>query len=310
MTSPTEQRLGEALRDLVAEQPFTPDTSAIARLARQSRRRVRLTQGGIGVGVVAVAAVVAVGASGLAQPKPASTPRAGGPHTTSPTAPTSSIAVNGSLVTLAADVATQSQPTVGDATLVQRAETANPTYGGWDLYTDDGHYYYSLGKAGLPEAVKKNEDVGYGSFAREIAAAIYAVHGDLATARLRMAEAPQIPGKVVAPGPKSFDNFVWDFGMDALIAGSSNPQVRAGVLRLYATLPDVTVTDTTIDGQPALTLTAGAAELPPQYTETLNINADTGVPLTFIGAQAGQPTVNVTYKSTRVTVADVEAGRF
>ena len=29
MNSPTEQQLGAAFRDLVAEQPFTPDVSAI-----------------------------------------------------------------------------------------------------------------------------------------------------------------------------------------------------------------------------------------------------------------------------------------
>ncbi|HEX4226535.1 MAG TPA: hypothetical protein VHZ97_29495, partial [Pseudonocardiaceae bacterium] len=293
MTSPTEQRLGEVLRDLVAEPPFAPDTAAIARLARRSRRRMRLAQGGV---VAIVGAVIAVGASGVATPT--SAPRAAGAHTPP-------IAVNGSLVSMAADVATQAEPTVGDATLVQRAEPANPSYGGWDLYTDDGRYFYSLDKTGLPDAVKKNQDVGDGSFAREIAAALYAVHGDLPTARLRMAEAPDLPGKVVMPSPKSFDNFVWDFGMDALVAGSSNPRVRAGVLRLYATLPDVTVTHTTVGGQPALTLMAGAAELPPGYTETLDINADTGVPLTFVGTQSGSPAVNVTYTSTRVTVADV-----
>jgi hypothetical protein len=306
MTSPTEQRLGEVFRELVADQPFTPDTAAIERRARRSRRRVRLTQSGIGVGAVAVAAVVAVGATGVSQPVPSPKPQASGPHTTTP-----SIAVNGSLVSLAADVATESAPTVGDATLVHRAEAANPAYGGWDLYTDDGHYYYALNRTDLPEAARKNEDVGNGIFAREIAAAIYAVHGDLQTARLRMAEAPQLPGQpVVPPTPKTFDNRVWDFGMDALVAGSSNPQVRAGVLRLYATLPDVTVTDTTVDGQPALTLSAGTAELPPGYTETLNINADTGVPLTFQGGGEKEPGVNVIYQSSRVTVADVEAGRF
>jgi hypothetical protein len=36
--------------------------------------------------------------------------------------------------------------------------------------------------------------------------------------------------------------------------------VRAGVLRLLSLLPDVTITHGTADGQPALTLTAGAAE--------------------------------------------------
>jgi hypothetical protein len=50
MNSPTEQHLGAAFRDLVAEQPFTPDVPAIERRARQARRRHRIARGGIGVG--------------------------------------------------------------------------------------------------------------------------------------------------------------------------------------------------------------------------------------------------------------------
>jgi hypothetical protein len=307
MTSPTEERLGELLRDLVEDQPFVPDTGAIERAARRAQRRARLTQSGIGVGAVAVVAAVAVGATSLSQPGPSGTAHAGRANTA---APTSSIAVNGSLVSLAADVAEQPAPTVGDANLVHRAEASNPAYGGWDLYTDDGHYYYAYDRADLPRQVRDHDDEGDGGFGREVAAALYAVDGDLATARLRMAEAPLDPGNVVAPTPSTFDNRVWDFGMDALIAGSSNPKVRAGVLRLYSTLPEVTVTRTTVGGQPALTLTAAAPALPGGYTETLNINADTGVPLTFHGGDPDQPGVDVTYSSTRVTVADVAAGKF
>ena len=37
MNSPTEPQLGAAFRDLVAEQPFTPDVSAIEHRARLGR---------------------------------------------------------------------------------------------------------------------------------------------------------------------------------------------------------------------------------------------------------------------------------
>lgn len=313
MTSPTEERLGELLHDLVEHQPFVPDTAAIERAARRAQRRARLTQSGIGVGavaVVAVGAVVAAGAVGVTSLSPRNP--AGIAHADGSAAASSatSAAGTGSLVALAADVAEQPAPTVGDATLVDRAEAGNPAYGGWDLYTDDGHYYYAYHRADLPKQVRDNDDEGDGGFAREVAAALYAVDGDLATARLRMAEAPMAPGKAIAPTPDTFDNRVWDFGMDALIAGSSNPKVRAGVLRLYSTLPEVTVTRTTVEGQPALTLTASAPALPAGYTETLNLNADTGVPLTLQGGNPAKPDVNVSYTSTRVTVADVRAGRF
>ena len=80
MNSPTEQHLGAAFRDLVAEQPFTPDVSAIEHLARQARRRDRIVWGGIGAGVVAVAAVAAVGVASAVPSAPAGTAQASGAH--------------------------------------------------------------------------------------------------------------------------------------------------------------------------------------------------------------------------------------
>jgi len=71
VNSPTEQRLGAAFRDLVADQPFTPDVPAIERRARQARRRDRIVRGGIGAGVVAVAAVAAVGVASAVPSGPA-----------------------------------------------------------------------------------------------------------------------------------------------------------------------------------------------------------------------------------------------
>jgi len=49
MNSPTEQYLGAAFHDLVAEQPFTPDVSAIGHLALRDRRRMRIARAGTGV---------------------------------------------------------------------------------------------------------------------------------------------------------------------------------------------------------------------------------------------------------------------
>ena len=76
MNPPTEQRLGAAFRDLVAEQPFIPDAPAIAHRARQARRRHRIIQAGIGAGVVAAA--VAVGVASTIPSAPARTAQAGG----------------------------------------------------------------------------------------------------------------------------------------------------------------------------------------------------------------------------------------
>ena len=333
MNSPTEQRLGAAFRDLVAEQPFTPDVSAIEHRVRQARRRDRIARGGIGAGVVAVAAVAAVGVASAVPSAPARTAQAGGAHPTvrisgahpantgASTSSTRSTHAQPPLVKLAAYLAAEPRPT-GDATLVER-ETGAPGQASinvWDLYTDDGRYFFSQTKAGLPEQVKENNNQGGGQFGREVAAAIYAATGDLDTAALKMAWAPDatpVPAwlsaqvKNMSAGGLQIDNYVWENCEDALVAGSGNPQVRAGVLRLVSALPGITVTHGTADGQPALTLTAGAAETGPAYQEAITINADTGIPLGFAGGPAGgKVAVSVTYVVTRVNLAGIAAGKF
>ena len=42
----------------------------------------------------------------------------------------------------------------------------------------------------------------------------------------------------------------------------------------------------------------------------VTINAYTGIPLGFVGGPAGQPTATVTYVVTRVSLADIAAGKF
>jgi hypothetical protein len=338
MNSPTEQHLSAAFRDLVAEQPFTPDVSAIEHRVRQARRRDRIVRGGIGIGVgVAVAAVAVVGVASAVPSAPARTAQASGTHpakTGASTSSTGSTDARPPLVTLAADLAAAPRPT-GDATLVER-ETGAPGHASinvWDLYADDGRYFFSQTEAGLPAQVKENNNQGDGQFRREVAAAIYAVTGDLDTAALKMAWAPDatpVPAwlsaqvKNMSAGGLQIDNYVWEDCEDALVAGSGNPQVRAGVLRLVSALPGITVTHGTVDGQPTLTLTAGAAELGrvgidtanpkaetgPAYQEAITINADTGIPLQIASGPAGQVTGTVTYVVTRVNLADIASGKF
>lgn len=333
MNSPTEQHLAAAFRDLVAEQPFTPDVSAIEHRVRQARRRDRIVRGGIGVGVVAAAAVASVGVASTVPSAPAGTAQASGAHPANTGASTSSTHAQPPLVVLAADLAAAPRPT-GDATLVER-ETAAPGHASinvWDLYTDDGRYFFSQTEAGLPAQVKENNNQGDGQFGREVAAAAYAVTGGLDTAALKMAwpYATPVPAwlsaqvKNMSVGGIQIDNYVWEDCEDALVAGSGNPQVRAGVLRLVSALPDITVTHGTVDGQPTLTLTAGAAELGnvgidkanpkadtgSAYQEAITINADTGIPLKFVGGSAGKVAATVTYVVTRVNLADIAVGKF
>jgi hypothetical protein len=106
------------------------------------------------------------------------------------------------------------------------------------------------------------------------------------------------------------DNEIWENSLDALQAGAGQPEVRAGVLRLLSTLPEVTVRSADVNGEATLTLTAGAPALPPDYQETLTINGSTGVPIGFAGGVPGhRPDVTATYRVSRVTVAAIAAGR-
>jgi hypothetical protein len=338
MNSPTEEHLAAAFRDLVADQPFTPDVPAISRRARQARRRDRMALGGVGVGVATVAAVAAVGVASAVPSGPPRTARAvqaSGAHPANPGASASSAGsadARPPLVTLAADLAAAPRP-AGDATLVER-ETGTPGHASinvWDLYTDDGRYFFSRAEAGLPAQVKENNNQADGQFGREVAAATYAVTGDLDTAALKMAWPYQNPVpawlsaqvKNISAGGIQIDDYVWENCEDALVAGSGDPQVRSGVLRLVSALPGITVTHGTVDGQPTLTLTAGAAELGsagidpanpkaetgPAYQEAITINADTGIPLKIASGPAGQVTGTVTYAVTRVNLADIAAGK-
>jgi hypothetical protein len=335
MKSPTEQQLGTAFRDLVAEQPFTPDVPAIEHRARQARRRDRLVRGGIGAGVVAAAAVTAIGVASIVPSAPAGTAQAGRAHPAKGGTSAGSAAAQQPLVKLAAHVAAEPRP-AGDATLVER-ETGMPGGGSvnvWDLYTDKGRYFFSRTEAGLPAQVKEHNNQGDGQFGREVAAAAYAVTGDLDTAALKMASpyGTPVPAwlkaqvKNMPSGGLQIDNYVWENSEDALIAGSGNPQVRAGVLRLVSLLPGVNVTRATVDGQPTLTLTAGAAELgnisgkPDKaypkgrpgaaYSEAITINAHTGVPLQIASGVGGKVVGITKYVVTRVNLADVAAGKF
>jgi hypothetical protein len=66
----------------------------------------------------------------------------------------------------------------------------------------------------------------------------------------------------------------------------------------------VTVTNGTSGNQPTLVLSAGSPELGFGYTEQLTINADSGVPLQFVGGSAAGPSGTVDYQVSRVTLAN------
>jgi hypothetical protein len=245
------------------------------------------------------------------------------------------------LVRLADYVSSSGAPS-GDATVVARTTiTGGKTVTVYDLYADNGQYYFSPTQDGLAGQVSTHNNLAGGLFAREVAAAKLAATGNVEQAGEDMAKAPDPNSKIdpnqpvnwgataaklrllAAHGDKQaaaqlaagsgaqgtlYDNWAWENSQDALIAGSGDPQVRAGVLQILATLPGVTVTDGTDNGQSTLVLTSGSQEVGAGYTEQLTINADTGVPIKFIGGPTGgTPATTVDYGVSRANYPGLAA---
>jgi hypothetical protein len=133
-----------------------------------------------------------------------------------------------------------------------------------------------------------------------------------AARKIRAEKLKASPGAVPAKpaSPQSIaDNRIWIGAMDAITAGVGRTDVRAGVLRLLATMPHVTVDTATQDGRDELRVTN--SDFPPAgYAETMYIDARSGVLLRFVGGVTGKtPSVVVTYAIRRVAAAGVIAGR-
>jgi hypothetical protein len=236
----------------------------------------------------------------------------------------------------------QSPPPPGDATLIFRKQ-AYPdgrSDQGFDLYLDNGEYYWAPTTAQLAQAMKDSQ--GDPSFGREVQAAKAALTLPAAEARSRMANAGFAPGTSIIPGQPVYhpqpmnpkeqaiialkrqmalqanhgttippaspttieEGYIWDNSMDALAAGAGQPAVRAGVLKLLATVSRITVSPSTFDGKAVLVLTARLFD--PGYSEQLTVDASTGMPVRFVGGYDGKvPSTVTTYQVSRVTAADL-----
>jgi hypothetical protein len=290
--------------------------------------RTKMFGFGAAAGIAAVAAAVVVTANGGSNPAGAGgiSKSAQAPHTT-----VLPHHAGGSPLVRLADYVSQSVNPTGDATLVARTTTT--TGGGsvtvYDLYADDGQYFFSPTEDGLATQVSAHHNLAGAVFSREIAAAKLAAAGNVETATQDMADAPD-PSNVISRTQKInpavaaakqaatgepqegnlFDNWVWENSQDAIIAGSGDPEVRVGVLRILATLPGVTVTQSSSSGgQPTLVLSAGTPEMGYDLTEQLTINARTGVPIQFVSGEPNhQPAGAVNYAVSRVTLANLPSG--
>lgn len=287
------------------------------------RRRARWgTRHTAGISIAALgAAAAAVALVITSAPAPGHTPAAGG----KPSAKSASAAANPVLAKLAADITAQPASLPGNATLEIRNQSptsAKPGVNGIDLYTDNGTYYWAVSRSDLRQEIVSHQVEG--EFRRAIAAALIAANGDIATARAKMAVANFIPGvkvrhityghpKPLTPAQRKeqVDNRIWINSLDALNAVPGNAKVRAGVLAIMATMPYVKVTHTTTAGHLTLTVADSWPKLATRgLVESLVINASNGLPVALFNRDPGQP-LNVTYYHTsRVTLANIEAGRF
>jgi hypothetical protein len=254
-------------------------------------------------------------------------------------------AVNSKLVTLAARISASAGSQPGNASL----EIVKETIGGklmqvyYGLYTDSGKLYSGDDKQTLMTAVAQQANQADGADFREVAAARDAETGDLATARVRMVNATPndfflslaARKKIWAAGAAArqavmrgkgmktpmemptgkflqdeINNSLWTNGTDALNWAGGDPEIRAGVLRLLSTIPQVTVADSTTGGQPTLTITAGPAVFGGDGEEVLTVNATTGLPVSSVSTTSGVPAGVETYQVSRVTLASIEAGKF
>ncbi|GAA1795507.1 hypothetical protein [Actinomadura chokoriensis] len=322
---PLQPRAYEEARAALGSAMAAPE--APTRRARWGMRRK------VGVGAAALIAASAAAALVVTSTSPSGAPR---------TTPAPAAAANPILTKLVAEISPMQPESSGDATLTVRnllPTSDKVTDYGIDLYTDDGTYYWGNDSTDLRRALTHNG--GDTGFKRGIAVALYAVKGDLGTARARMSVANLPPGtdleeaerasertkmeklkaaakargeKYVPPKPLTAeqqkaitDNHIWSNAIAALIAAPKNPQVRAGVLRIMATMPKVEVTKTTTAGHPTLTLIDTWADT---GGEKLVINARTGQPVALTSSAAGVPDRTMYYHTTRVKLADIKAGKF
>ena len=239
-------------------------------------------------------------------------------------------AVRPSFVVLrVADRAAQTPALPGNATLVKRSSDvitpgrAPTVFTGYDLYQDNGDYYYGQTFAALRSAASdpSPSDAHLAPFGQIVAAA--AASADLTPTQAAdnlLAADPHPTPKVgqtdttqgkpftwtQAAVDRDLDGIEWQAINAALEGGAGKPQVRAGALRAAAAMPNTTVTSTTHDGQPVVEVTWHQG--PGQDVESLTVDSQTGVLLlAHTGGSPTDATSTTTYNVSRITAPRLNA---
>jgi hypothetical protein len=337
-------RAQAALRVAMTESAPAPEAPQLA--GRRNRRRQPLSARtrigawtGAGIGIAAVTASVVLAITSTASPSAVTATTGRAPAAASPLVTLAALIKAGNT----------GQPGNASLVIAKQVNGGKLMQVLYALYTDSGKLYTGDDKKSLMTAVAHHANQADGTNAREIAAANFAAAGDLHAARIRMVNAlPNCFGLgLPATARKAFrakcwaagaaarreimrekgiktplkqptgiilrediDNTLWTAATLALSWGAGNPQIREGVLRLVSTIPEVTVSKGTDNGQPTLVITAGPALFGGGTNQVLTVNAKTGIPLSSVESGPGAPTAVETDQVFRVTLTDITAGKF
>jgi hypothetical protein len=225
----------------------------------------------------------------------------------------------------------QSPVLPGNATIVYRStDNTNPgsapsTYSGYDLFQDNGDYYFGqtmadLQKAAANPSTSDTQDAGLGNVVAA-AGTVASMSPQQAAEKLLAADSHPTPkvGQISHSSGRTsrwtqaevqtdLDGILWQAITAALEGGAGQPQVRAGALQAASAMPNMAVTTTTYDGQAVYQV--NYYDGPDGYTESATVNAQTGVLLdehgggATSGSGAGSVT-DTTYKVSRVTAPEL-----
>ncbi len=202
-------------------------------------------------------------------------------------------------------------------------------YGGYDLYTDSGQYYYAPDSLTQLQQTYDTHQVviDSGNEARALDVLAAAAGGTPAQARAAVLSTETNDGRGPTPAQEraflrqlpprlrhrfeaaarhpdlrlTEDSEVWDDATEALAVGAGRSDVRTTAIEALSTLAGVTQTPTRVDGISALEVTFPDGH---DYLERIWLDAATGVP---IQEKDGDNSATA-YTVERVTAAHLPAG--
>lgn len=187
---------------------------------------------------------------------------------------------------------------------------------GYDLYEDNGDYYFGQTLTALRSTVRdpSASDSSAAGLGQVVAAAAASANSTPSQAAEKLLAADQHPTPQVGQGTppltqaeadRDLEGIEWRAISSALEGGAGQPQVRAGALLAAAALPNTTVTNTTDAGQPVVKVTY--IQGPDGDEESLTVNSQTGILLNqYSNGGAGGSVSNTTYQVSRVTAPGLD----